>query len=73
MKKFCIIVIAVLLGSEVYSATVNFSTKQEAVNQNNKTKIRCSLCNGTGFSANSKGEKGKGKYTCVRCKGTGKI
>ena len=34
---------------------------------------RCSMCDGTGFGPNGKGEKGKGNYKCIRCNGTGKI
>jgi len=34
---------------------------------------RCSMCDGTGFCPNGKGEKGKGHYKCIRCNGTGKI
>ena len=34
---------------------------------------RCSMCDGTGFGPNTRGEKGKGHYKCIRCKGTGKI
>ena len=34
---------------------------------------RCSMCDGTGFCPNGKGEKDKGHYKCIRCNGTGKI
>ena len=34
---------------------------------------RCSMCDGTGFGPNGKGEKGKGNYKCIRCNGTGRI
>ena len=74
MNKFYIVVIVALLGSGAYSGSINSSVKSVAVSRNSHTiQTRCSLCDGTGFSANSKGEKGKGTYTCVRCKGTGKI
>lgn len=51
--------------SDVKATSVNFDSK--------KVQIRCSMCDGTGFTSNAKGEKGKGKFACVRCKGTGKI
>ena len=35
--------------------------------------VRCSMCNGTGFGPNTRGEKGKGPYKCIRCNGTGRI
>lgn len=75
MKKFCIIAIAVLLaGGGAFAATAaNHTTKQEPVKQskNEKRKVRCTSCNGTGFAGS--GKKGEGNYSCTRCKGTGQI
>lgn len=74
MKKLCIIAVAVLLaGGGVFAVTVNSSAKQETVNQskNEKRKVRCTSCNGTGFAGS--GKKGEGNYSCTRCKGTGQI
>jgi len=71
MKNFCIIAVAVLLAGGSAFAAVNSSAKQETVNQNKneKRKVSCSSCNGTGKAGS--GVKGEGKYSCTRCKGTG--
>lgn len=75
MKKFCIIAIAVMLagGGAVATTAANHTSKQEPVNQskNEKRKVRCTSCNGTGFAGS--GKKGEGNYSCTRCKGTGQI
>ena len=75
MKKFCIIAIAVMLavGGAWAATTTCGSAKQETVNQskNEKRKVRCTSCNGTGFAGS--GKKGEGSYSCTRCKGTGQI
>ena len=71
MKKFCIIAIAVLLAGG--GAVAVTAAKQETVKQskNEKRKVRCTSCNGTGFAGS--GKKGEGNYSCTRCKGTGQI
>lgn len=73
MKNFCIIAVAVLLaGGGVLAVTaVSSSATQESINQskNEKRKVSCSSCNGTGKAGS--GVKGEGKYSCTRCKGTG--
>ena len=63
MKKFCIIAIAVLLAGGGVFAAANSSAKQETVNQskNEKRKVRCTSCNGTGFAGSGK----KAKATTV--------
>lgn len=74
MKKPCIIAVAILLaGGGVFASAANSSAKQETINQNNneKRKVRCTSCNGTGFAGS--GKKGEGNYSCTRCKGAGKI
>ena len=73
MKKICIIAVAVLLAGGSVFAAANSSAKQENVNQNKneKRKVRCTSCNGTGFAGS--GKKGEGNYSCTRCKGAGQI
>ena len=71
MKKIIVIVVAVLLTGGGVFAAANGSAKQETINQNKneKRKVSCSSCNGTGKAGS--GVKGEGKYSCTRCKGTG--
>lgn len=72
MNKFCIIAVMFLLaGGGIFVAMTNSSVKQEIINQkqNEGRKVLCTLCNGTGKAGS--GVKGKGNYSCTRCKGTG--
>lgn len=74
MKRIIVIVVAAMLtGSGIFAAVANGPAKQETANQNKneKRKVRCTSCNGTGFAGS--GKKGEGNYSCTRCKGAGKI
>ncbi len=75
MKTIVLITVVGSLGlfSGVTYVQSDFKVMTISNSDSKKVQIRCSMCDGTGFTANGKGEKGKGKFSCVRCKGTGKI
>lgn len=77
-KAICLILALGLMGILGANACLKNHNKETTVS-NSKSKsekkryFRCWACNGTGFTSNSKGERGKGNTNCAQCKGTGRM